>query len=241
MGTVSKLFFGLCFAVLLCSCSSSQKVAYFQDIDKIPNLQAYHNYEPKIMKDDMLNIIVSGPDKDVVMPYNNEQMTYIVDIEGNLNFPVLGKMKVEGLTLRELSSKLSVEISKDIKNSTVNVLFTNYKITVLGEVHSPGTYTILSEKATLLQALGMAGDLSLGAKRDNILLIREVDGSYEHIRIDLRKSDIFSSPYFYLRQNDVIYVTPTSSRVVSGSNLLSMFSLITSSLGLVTSIVLLVR
>ncbi|WP_029906713.1 polysaccharide biosynthesis/export family protein [Prevotella sp. 10(H)] len=239
MKTVFKLFVGIIITILLGSCSS-KKVAYFQDIEKQKDLTIYHNYEPKIKKDDKLNIVVSAPDKDVVTPYNNDRMAYLVDANGYINFPVLGKIEAEGLTVRELSDKLTAEISKDVKNPIVNASFTNYKITVLGEVRTPGTFTMTSEKTTLLQALGMAGDLSLGAKRSDILLIREIDGKYKHIRIDLRKSDIFSSPYYYLCQNDVIYVTPTSSRTFSGSSQATLIPIVTSSIGLVISIVALV-
>ena len=235
-----KLFIGLCVAVLLGSCASSKKVAYFQNIDEKQDLTAYHNYEPTIKKDDLIKIIVSGPDEDVVSPYNLNRISYLVDINGYINFPVLGKMKVEGLTLRQLSEKLTTEISKDVKNPIINASFENFKITILGEVRSPGTYTMSSERTTILQALGEAGDLTLGAKRDNIMLIREIDGKYEHIKIDLKKSDIFSSPYYYLCQNDVIYVTPTSSRTFAGSSQSAMIPILTSTVGLIISIVTLV-
>ena len=240
MKIVFKLFIGVFIAAFFGACSSSKNVAYFQDIEKKDSLVTFHNYEPRIKKDDVLNIVVSGPDKEVVAPYNNEQRTYTVDVSGYINFPILGKTHVENLTLRELSEKLTTDISRDVKNPTVNASFENYKVTVLGEVSSPGTYTMSSEKTTILQALGMAGDLTLGAKRSNVLLIREINGGYEHIRIDLRKSDILSSPYYYLCQNDVIYVTPTSSRTFSGSSQATMIPIVTSSLGLVISIVALI-
>lgn len=231
-----RLFVGILVIALFSSCFS-RKVTYFQDIDKKQDISAYLNYEPQIKKDDMLNIIVSGPDQDVVAPYNNETKIYTVDIEGYINYPVLGKIHVEGFTLRELSKKLTADISKDIKNVTVNAAFLNYKITILGEVRNPGTYTLKSERTTILQALGMAGDLTFGAKRNEILLIREINGDYKHLRIDIRKSDILSSPYFYLCQNDVIYVPPTSSRTFTGSNLSIIIPLITSTLGLIISII----
>jgi len=240
MKITSKLLIAIFITAFLGSCASSKKVAYFQDIDNQTNLAVYHDYEPKIKKDDLLNIVVSGPVKDVVSPYNSDNMSYLVDINGYINFPVLGKIQAEGLTIRELSEKLTVEISKDVKNPIINVSFTNYKVTVLGEVRIPGTYTMKSEKTTILQALGMAGDLTLGAKRSDILLIREVEGKYEHIKIDLRKSDVFSSPYYYLCQNDVIYVTPTSSRTFSGSSQSSFLPIVTSSLGLIVSLVALI-
>lgn len=237
MKTTFKLLTGIFIIALLSSCTSSKKVSYFQDIDESKLLSDYHNYEPKIQVDDKLNIVVSGLNEEVVSPYNNGQKGYLVDVNGNINFPVLGQLHVEGLTLRKLSEKLTAEISKDVKDPIVNTSFMNYKITVLGEVRSPGTYTLSSEKTTILQALGLAGDLTLGAKRSNVLLIRENGGHYEHIRIDLRKSDIFNSPYYYMSQNDVIYVSPTSSRAFSGSSQSSFIPILTSTLGLVVSLV----
>lgn len=241
MKKISKLIAGVAFITLLSSCSSAKKVTYFQDIDKQEIMAAWQNYEPTIKKDDMLSIIVSGPDKDVVMPYNlqtgGEASYYIVDINGYINFPVLGRIQAEGLTLRGLSERLTVEISRDVKNPIVHASFKNYKVTILGEVSSPGTYTMPSERNTILQAIGMAGDISYGAKRKEVLLIREVGGNYEHVRIDLRKTDIFSSPYFYLCQNDVIYVPPTSSRALAGSSQTALLSFITSGLGLVLSVI----
>jgi len=241
MKILSKLLIGIFITIILSSCSS-KNVVYFQDIDKIgrENLKAYHNYEPKIKKDDIINIIVSAPNKDVVAPYNNDPTTYTVDIEGNITFPILGRLKVEGFTLRELSNWLTAMISKDVKKPVVNTSFVNNRVTILGEVRTPGTYIMPSEKTTILQALGLAGDLTLGGKRDNILLIREINGTYEHIKIDLRKSDILSSPFLYLCQNDVIYVAPTSSRTFSGSNKSSIIPLIASSVGIVISTIALI-
>ncbi|NDV67943.1 polysaccharide biosynthesis/export family protein [Dysgonomonas sp. 25] len=240
MKTTFRLLVGVFITFLLSSCSSYRDVAYFQDFEKIGQLAAFQDYEPKIKKDDMLNIVVSGPNKDVVAPYNNEKKSYIVDIEGFIDLPVLGEIQVEGLTLRELSDKLTADISRDIRNVTVNVSLANYKITILGEVRKPGTYTIESERTTILQALGMAGDLTFDAKRSNVMLIREIDGEYKYIKIDLRKSEILSSPYFYLCQNDVLYVTPTSTRAFTGSSQSSIIPIITSSLGLIISIVALI-
>lgn len=236
-----KLFIGIVITVLFSSCSS-KNVVYFQDIDKISteNLKAYQNYEPEIKKDDMINIIVSAMNKDIVAPYNNDPTTYIVDTEGNINFPVLGRLKVEGLTMQELSNWLTAMISKDVKKPIVNVSFVNYKVTILGEVRTPGTYIMPSEKTTILQALGMAGDITLGGKRNNVLLIREINGNYSHVRIDLRKSEIFTSPYFYLCQNDVIYVAPTSSRSFSGSSQSAIIPLIASTIGIVLSTIALI-
>lgn len=245
MKITTKLLLGILLSILISSCSTYKKVAYFQDIDEIKDIKNYSSYEPKIKKNDLLSIFVYAPDKEVVTPYNlggnNDIIPYLVDINGYINFPILGKLHVEGLTLRELSESLTAAISKDVKNPIINVSLKNAKITVLGEVGAPGTYSLTDERTTILQALSMAGDLTLGSKRSNILLIRENNGSFEQVRIDLRKSDILSSPYYYLCQNDVIYVTPTSMRTFSGSNNSMFIPMATTTIGLIMSIIALIK
>lgn len=245
MKITSKLLLGILLSISISSCYSYKKVAYFQDIDQIKDLKNYTNYELKIKKNDLLNIFVSAPDIELVTPYNqgvnNNNIPYLVDINGYINFPLLGKLRVEGLTLQELSDNLTAAISKDVKNAIINVSLKNSKITVLGEVGSPGTYDLNVERTTILEALSMAGDLTLGAKRSNVLLIRENDGKFEQVRIDLRKSDILSSPYYYLCQNDVIYVTPTSTRTFTGSNSSIFISIVTATLSVVMSIIALTK
>lgn len=239
-----------CITAIVCSCSSSREVLYFQDIENKRQLNAFQNYEPLIKKDDLLNIIVSGPNKDVTMPYNltlventmgvNSTYPYLVDAEGNINFPILGKLHVEGMTRRQLEDLLTEKISKDVKNPIVVISFQNYRVTILGEVNSPGTYIIPSEKTTILQALGMAGDLTISGKRNNILLIREKEGKIESTKIDLRKSDILTSPNYYVYQNDVIYVSPISSRISSGTTPTATASMIFSSIGMILTLGLLI-
>ncbi len=202
-------------------------------------------YEAVIKKDDRLTIIVSGPDKSVTAPYNltlgemtgtsgynpeQSTLSYLVDPEGNINFPILGKIHVEGMTRNDLESYLTREIGKDVKDPIVYVAFRNYKITVLGEVRNPGTYTMNSEKNTILQVLGQAGDLTLNALRNDILLIREVDGVLTHTKIDLRDSDILQSPYFFLQQNDIIIVQPSAIRVAAATTATGIWSVLLSSI-----------
>lgn len=257
----NKLLAIWCFALLIISisgCSSYKKVVYFQNIDQVSSDNAVVNYEPKIKKDDVLSIIVTGPFKEAVAPYNltlgdigastiassnPEQSTlnYLVDAEGNINFPTLGKIYVEGMTRRELIAFLTAKLTGPIVDPIVVVYFKNYRITVLGEVKNPGTYTMPSEKTTILQALGMAGDLTILAKRDGIILIREVDGLQKHIKIDLRDASILSSPYFYLSQNDVLYVPPTRARVANSTNMASLWSTIFSAISAVATIFVLVK
>ena len=233
--------------VLLASCASQEKILYFQDIDRVRFEKMTTDYEAVIKKDDRLTIVVSGPDKTVTAPYNltlgemgtgggsysnPEQTTlsYLVDPEGNIDFPILGKIHVEGMTRNDLVNYLTMEIGKDVKDPIVYISFKNYKITILGEVKNPGTYVMDSEKTTILQALGRAGDLTLNALRNDIILIREVDGVLTHVKIDLRRSDILQSPYYFLQQNDVIIVQPSAVRVATATTATGIWSVLLSSI-----------
>lgn len=235
-------------------CATSKDILYFQDIDAVQPVLLAAKYEAVIKKDDELKIIISGPDKAVTDPYNmtladvsvgfttnnapeTPMMSYLVDADGNINFPILGRIHVEGLTRIQLIDYLTREIGKDVKDPIVYVSFKNYKITVLGEVRSPGTYTYNSEKITVLQAIGYAGDLTVTAMRDGIILLREEDGVLRHIKIDLRDSSILDSPYYYLQQNDVLYVPPSSTRLVAANSATGLWSTILSSVSTVIAVI----
>jgi polysaccharide export outer membrane protein len=141
---------------------------------------------------------------------------YIVDNEGNINFPNLGKVHLGGLTKNDAIDSLQKQISTFVSDAvTVNIRFLNYRITVLGEVNRPGTYTVENEKITLLEALGLAGDLTIYGKRNNVLIYREEGGKLLFHRVDLTSSKVFESDYFFLQQNDLIYVQPNKARTGS--------------------------
>ena len=251
--SINVLFLGL--LIGLTACTTSKEILYFQNIDDAELKPLTTEYEAVIKKDDRLTIVVSGPDKMVCAPYNltlNEMSTtggslgtnpetatlsYLVDSNGEIDFPILGKIHVEGMTRNDLVNYLTEEIGKDVKEPIVYVSFRNYKITVLGEVRSPGTYTIDSEKFNILQALGRAGDLNLTAQRNDILLLREVDGVLTHHRIDLRDKEILESPYFYLQQNDVLYVSPSATRVATATTATGIWSVILSSITTMIAII----
>ena len=179
------------------SCTTSKQILYFQDIDTAEIDRIVTDYEPVIKRDDILKIVVSGPDKLVVQPYNltlgevttygstspaNSTLEYHVDKDGYIDFPVLGRIKVLGMTRQSLVEYLTDALKKEVYDPVVYVSFANFKITVLGEVKNPGTYNVTSERITILQALGMAGDLNLTARRDGIILIREDNGLNTHIK-----------------------------------------------------------
>ncbi|RME94729.1 MAG: hypothetical protein D6772_14200, partial [Bacteroidetes bacterium] len=140
---------------------------------------------------------------------------YFVDREGFIDFPILGRIPVAGKTLEAVKLDLRDRLAAYLKEPVVNIRFLNFKVTVLGEVNTPGVVRLTNKRVTLLEALGMAGDLSHYANRNNILVIREEAGERTYTRLDLQSDEIFTSPYFYLQQNDVIYVEPIQARVAT--------------------------
>lgn len=222
------------FALALFSCASPQDVLLFQDIERLGDYREAQKNNPTIQEDDMLIINVSAPDMESVRPYNllietrptyrsssinlsnsSQQQTYLVDNNGNIEFPILGRLYVAGMSRSELTDYLREEISKDVKNPIINIRIVNYKITVLGEVARPGTYSVEGERVTLPEALGMAGDLTIYGERTNIIVLREVDGKNEYRILDVTSVEALQSDYYYLKQNDVVYVSPNGAQIQS--------------------------
>lgn len=216
---------------LLVSCKSKNTVSYFQDMKQIEGIidTTIVNYEVKISKDDLLSINVSSIDPNAVALFNLPLTThiapgkselsttpvlrsYLVDADGYIDYPVLGRIKVLGMTRRELAEYLKKEISTYAKSPLVDVQIMNFKVAVLGEVAKPGTIDIGSERVSIMDAIGMAGDMTIYGERKNVLLIRDVNGKKEYHRFDLTSSSVFTSPYYFLKQNDVVYVEPNKAR-----------------------------
>lgn len=220
-------------ALSLFSCASSEDVLLFQDIDQLTNYGDAQRNNPTIQEDDMLIITVSAADMEAVRPYNlmietrpiytssnslssnSQQQTYLVDNHGTINFPILGKLPVAGRSRSELTEFLTNRISEDVINPIVNIRIVNYKVTVLGEVNRPGSYTIEGERVTLPEALGLAGDMTIYGKRKDVIILREVEGIREHKIVDLTSIAALDSDYYYLKQNDVVYVQPNNAQVQS--------------------------
>ena len=223
--------------ILLNSCTSKKKLDYLQNIESVALEASMKNAKSTIQPNDQLVIMVTAKDMDVVKPFNQNFSsgqilqyslpsnnapaqsqtsasgpTYMVDSQGNIEFPVIGKINTENKTTEELRDILKKEISKYVLNPQVSVRNTNYKITVLGEVNRPGTYNIPDAQTTLLEVLGLAGDLSIYGNREDILVLRNIDGTMTKERIDLTKADFINSPFFYLKQNDVIIVSPNETK-----------------------------
>lgn len=212
-------------------CVSTRKVAYLQDIGGESGAAVRPiDYETTIDPDDNLYITVSSLDPDAVSIFNHAQVAdiprnaetlsisgYLVDGGGYINYPVLGRVKVGGMTKNEAAEYLRQRISEYVKNPTVIIRFLNFKVTVLGEVNRPGNYSIQNERLTLLEAIGLAGDLTIYGKRSNVLVIREEEGARAFAYIDLTSSGFMDSEFYYLRQNDIIYVQPNRARAATSS------------------------
>jgi polysaccharide export outer membrane protein len=219
------------FVLLVFSCKPSKELVYYQNIDGLASPEKLNSYEIKIQPDDLLMIIVSADDPESALPFNlstisipsayntmasrgqETMQSYLVDASGSIDFPVLGKLKVGGLSRSEVMQLLESKISKYIKNPIINIRLTNFKVSVQGEVTIPGTYPISSDRVTLIEAISMAKDLTIYGKRDNILIIREVNGVKSYNRVDITKADFINSPFYYLAQNDVVYVEPNKTRI----------------------------
>ena len=214
---------------LLAACQSYKKVPYFQNVEVVNEVEQQEKlYDAKIMPKDLLT------NPELAIPFNltvasNASLTtstssfvttqptlqaYLVDNDGNINFPVLGELKLGGLTKRGAEQLIIDKLKPYMKEiPIVTVRMVNYKISVIGEVTRPGTFTISNEKVNLLEALAMAGDMTVYGLRDNVKLIREdANGKQQIVTLDLNKAETILSPYYWLQQNDIIYVTPNKAK-----------------------------
>jgi len=231
--------------ILLCSCGSTKNVAYFQNSDEVNLDKSQVLYDARIMPKDVLTITVSTTDPDAAVPFNLTVPTpytqqqrssysqamlqsYIVDNAGNIDFPIIGSIHVGGMTKSEAELLIHDRIRpymSQTENPIVTVRMTNYKFSVLGEVNRPGMYTVTNEKINILEALAQAGDLSIYGVRDRVKLIREdATGRKEIHTLNLNDANIINSPYYYLQQNDVVYVEPNKVKS-QNSNIGSMTTL----------------
>lgn len=223
-----KLLIQLSFiALLVSSCVSREKITYFQgDLEAVNELA--ERYEAKIQPDDLLAITVFARDEAATRIFNQEsnstsgasssinqnirRLTYLVDKEGYIEFPVLGRIKLGGMSRNEAIEYMKGLLTEEIIDPGVAINILNFRITVLGEVNKPGTFPLENEKITIMEALGQAGDLTINGERKNVLVIREVDGTRNYYRIDLTSNEVFDSPVYYLSQNDIVYVEPNQNK-----------------------------
>lgn len=225
----------LFFLLLVGSCTTNRKITYFRDIpdslgggSKSIALAAFS--EPVIKANDILHVSVQTLDAastsimgvTTSSTFSTQSSTgqqsiigYLVDKEGYIEIPLVGRLNVSGLTTVEAKEAIRKKAMIYYKDPVVNVRFANFEITVLGEVNAPAKYVAPGERVTILDALGMAGDLTVYGRRENVLLIREDNGQKTVVRFNLNSSHIFQSPYFYLRQGDVVYVEPNKSKLAA--------------------------
>ena len=221
------LFVALC-AILVTSCATKQDVVYFQNTGDFETLVDKNSITPKFKVDDVLSIYVSTLDNEASAPFNlfrggsegglrPEQVDYLIDKDGEIDFPVIGKIKVSGLSSEELRVMLREQLSEYLKDPIINIRLRNFTVTVLGEVNRPGTYPVEGERISILEALGLANDLTIKGKRENVMVIRDFDGTKVYHRINLKRKEAMSSPVYYLTQNDVVYVEPNKSAITASS------------------------
>ncbi|WP_026897156.1 polysaccharide biosynthesis/export family protein [Daejeonella oryzae] len=233
------IYFILCI-LLFSSCEPQRNLVYFSEGDSPKdNRINLGNAEIKIQSNDLLKISVSSLSVESNSMFNTaaNQSGYRVDNNGSINFPMVGTIKLDGMTLEQAQAKISTDLEKYVKNPIVNVDFLNFKITVIGEVNKPSSFTIADERVNLLEALGLAGDLTAYGKRENILIIRETAGERTMTRINLNNKDVVNSPYFYLKQNDIVYVEPDPAKALSVSRSNRTIPIITASISVISVII----
>ena len=225
-----KCVLGICMVLLaVVSCKSPKDVVYLQDVVPLKQQDIEQQFEVYIHEDDLLAILVNSKDPELALPFNMPLVTYqigsespgqqrvlgyLVDVNGDIDFPILGKLHVAGLTRLQLKELIKSRLIEEdlIKDPVVTVQFLNYKVSVMGEVARPGSFNIEGDRITLLEALSMAGDLTIYGRRDRVAVIREKDGKRTILFHDLRSADLFMSPCYYLQQNDIVYVEPNRTK-----------------------------
>ena len=250
----------LLFGILITSCSTRKKMVYFQTAGSDTTTTVPANYTPVFKTDDFLSVIVTAEDPETAVAFNFPPLTgqqgmiggyaqgvpvragYLIDQNGDVDLPIIGKIKAEGKDRMALTQELQEKYKEYLKHPVVNIQIQNFKVTVLGEVARPGTFQIPNERITLLEAIGLAGDLRITGERNNVLVIRDRNGVKTEYRLDLTTKEVLTSPVYYLEQNDVVYVEPNSASRSQGTLWRSAGPLFISLTSLViTTIVLLTR
>ncbi|MDG1697364.1 MAG: polysaccharide biosynthesis/export family protein [Polaribacter sp.] len=247
-----------CFITLIfSSCVSNKKIAYFQ-FDQIEQEKVNNSYNTIFKPDDLLQITISAEDLNAVQLFNlpavafsastgsaigqPQRLSYLIDHKGQIDFPILGKLTIGGLTREQTILLIKEKLDPDyVKNPNINIRISNFKITVQGDVQRPGTYNIPNERVSILDAIGLAGDLNISGRRDNILVLREEGKKKIEYRVDLTSKKTYTSPVFYLQQNDIVYVEHNYARIQSASSNTNTSLFISISGLLITIISLLLR
>lgn len=246
----NKILIPLCLLVLA-SCSTRKEIVYFQGAEKLEGMEKLMEFEPVFEVNDILHIKVSSQIQEVAEPFqmttggttqgggnmqnNPSLMGYLVDVNGNIQFPVLGEIQVAGKSRTELESFLSEEIRKYVTDAVVSVRLLNFRVVVLGEAGTETVVQVSNERISVPELLATVGGINYTGLRENILVIREINGVRTVGRVDMTTADVFNNPFYYLKQNDIVYVEPTLRQVKSAGWITSyqgIFSLITSAISL---------
>ncbi len=223
---------------LAAGCGSTRNLVYFSDLAGNDNykVKIENTHELRIGVGDLLSIDLQSMNPESNALFNRSlrsqsdtkdkagvgtagvlRQDYLVDAEGTIDYPVIGKIKLAGLTKSQAADKLKAQVQTYVKDPIIDIRLLNFKITVIGEVSKPATFTVQAEQINILEALGLAGDLTPYGKRENVLLIREKDGVRSTTRLNLNQKEVLMSPYFYLQQNDVLYVQPDKQKEIQAS------------------------
>jgi polysaccharide export outer membrane protein len=216
-------------SLMMGSCVSGKRITYFQNMEQLEQMAEASKTGLSIKPNDLITVSVSAYAMESALPFNlpvvgsrgtnmlaaqgaPQIQPYLVDSEGNIEFPQLGTINVEGVNRQELAARLQREISVYVKDPIVNVRIVNFQVSVLGEVNSPGTFSIPDEYLSLPKALGLAGDMSIYGQRENVLVVREENGQKTYAYLNLTDANVMNSPYYYLKQNDMVYVEPNNAQ-----------------------------
>ena len=235
------------------SCKLREKIVYFNDSDSKGNSEI--KFSPILQVDDLISIVVSDIDQETVALFNNQTSVaqntsyvngvaissgYLIDINGEVNLPIIGKINIAGMKRSDAIILIENELKKYLNNPVVQLNILNFKVTVLGEVNAPGTYRIPNERITILEVIGLAGDLKISGLRKNLLVIREENNEKKEYRLDLTSKEIFNSPAYYLKQNDVVYVEPNMNSRVNSTFLKSNIPIFISTTSILLSTIILI-
>lgn len=239
---------------ILTGCVNTKKLTYFNDIEKANGTEAANKpLSLKVQPGDVLQITITTIDKDISMILNPAgagaggaaatassmmDQGYLVDSAGYVGLPMIGKVYVKDKTTTEINTLVALELDKTIRNAFVSTRIANFRISVLGDVAHPGSFKVSAERASVLDALSMAGDMNTSAIRNDVMIIRETDGIKKYASLDLNDSKTLSSPYYYLNNNDVIYVKPGKNKGLANSTIVPLLPTIISALSLITTLII---
>ncbi|WP_316820094.1 polysaccharide biosynthesis/export family protein [Pedobacter gandavensis] len=247
---MKNLTFVLFIALTILGCAPKRDLVYFSNLSNVSNDQIQKAADIKLQKNDQLSISLTSLNTEYNVLFAsanannsntpiNSKGGFRVNNAGNINLPLVGEIKVEGLNLEEAQDLITKVLRKQIKDPYVDLQLVNFKVTVLGEVNHPASLNVPGEQINILEALGMAGDMTVFGRRENVLVIREEDGIRNMTRLNLNDKNIYNSPYFHLKQNDIIYVEPDKSKEKQVNNtLLPIISTCVSAVAVILTVIL---